>query len=318
MLGAVLARLAKPRERSQLNLQATMRRGSHAVLVLVLVLVSACAPRAPQRVPTLDIPPAHPAAAPMVEAPAAVASPFEDAHLTPLERQGFVIAERACAGCHALGKTSRRSVAEGNTTGPDLSYEGGKYPNLWHYHHLRDPRSVTPGARMPAFPSLFTEELRDGDAASDEAERQASAIAQGLVAEGVTVGPRAQLIAVIAFLQSLGRDRPARPAMPTKPPMSEAAILALVPQAKVAGELWRDTCAACHGRRGEGLIGPNLTDGAWLHGSRPTEIYTVVADGVVQRGMPGWRAVLGDEKVALLTAYVLAELAGRNLPSGHP
>ena len=29
-------------------------------------------------------------------------------------------------------------------TGPDLAREGGKYPNLWHYRHLMDPRSIQP------------------------------------------------------------------------------------------------------------------------------------------------------------------------------
>src|SRR5204862_2833851 len=39
-------------------------------------------------------------------------------------------------------------------TGPDLAREGGKYPHLWHYRHLVDPRSVSPGSNMPPYAFL--------------------------------------------------------------------------------------------------------------------------------------------------------------------
>jgi cytochrome c oxidase cbb3-type subunit I/II len=39
-------------------------------------------------------------------------------------------------------------------TGPDLAREGGRYPSLWHYNHMRDPRAVSPGSNMPAYPHL--------------------------------------------------------------------------------------------------------------------------------------------------------------------
>ena len=39
-------------------------------------------------------------------------------------------------------------------TGPDLAREGGKYPNLWHYQHLVDPRAITPGSNMPPYAHL--------------------------------------------------------------------------------------------------------------------------------------------------------------------
>ncbi len=36
-------------------------------------------------------------------------------------------------------------------TGPDLHRIGGKYPNLWHYTHLMDPRATSPGSNMPSY-----------------------------------------------------------------------------------------------------------------------------------------------------------------------
>lgn len=40
-------------------------------------------------------------------------------------------------------------------TGPDIARVGGKYPDLWHYRHMLDPRSVTPNSIMPSYPWLF-------------------------------------------------------------------------------------------------------------------------------------------------------------------
>src|SRR5271169_173564 len=39
-------------------------------------------------------------------------------------------------------------------TGPDLARVGAKYPNLWHYRHLLDPREVSPGSNMPPYAHL--------------------------------------------------------------------------------------------------------------------------------------------------------------------
>jgi cytochrome c oxidase cbb3-type subunit I/II len=39
--------------------------------------------------------------------------------------------------------------------GPDLARIGSKYPDLWHYRHMMDPREVSPGSIMPAYPWLY-------------------------------------------------------------------------------------------------------------------------------------------------------------------
>jgi len=80
-------------------------------------------------------------------------------------------------------------------------------------------------------------------------------------------------------------------------------------------------CAACHGQNGGGLIGPNLTDEYWIHGSSPEKIYTVVRDGVLDKGMPAWGPSLGEEKVRATVAYVLTlkntKVAGGKEPQGE-
>ena len=40
-------------------------------------------------------------------------------------------------------------------TGPDLQREGGKYPDSWHFVHMKEPRATSPGSIMPAYPWLY-------------------------------------------------------------------------------------------------------------------------------------------------------------------
>lgn len=81
-------------------------------------------------------------------------------------------------------------------------------------------------------------------------------------------------------------------------------------------------CVACHGLKGEGNIGPNLTDDAYLHGGAPMSMFAVVRDGVAAKGMPTWGPILGDGSVKDVTAYLLTirntNVAGGKPPQGEP
>ena len=48
--------------------------------------------------------------------------------------------------------------------GPDLSREGGKYSDDWHYSHFYFPRQMVPGSIMPAFTWMFTKDPTDASA----------------------------------------------------------------------------------------------------------------------------------------------------------
>lgn len=76
-------------------------------------------------------------------------------------------------------------------------------------------------------------------------------------------------------------------------------------------------CAPCHKPDGSGLIGPNLTDSAWLHGGSNASIYKTITEGVPDKGMQAWLPTLGPEKTLAVTAYVLT-LRGKNLPGKPP
>lgn len=77
-------------------------------------------------------------------------------------------------------------------------------------------------------------------------------------------------------------------------------------------------CAACHGDRGQGLIGPNLTDSSWVHGRGALlDLYAVVAEGVAAKGMPAWEKQLSPAELRQVVAYV-GSLRGTNVPGKAP
>ena len=112
-------------------------------------------------------------------------------------------------------------------TGPDLQRTSGKYSNAWHYNHMLAPDAVSTGSIMPPYPWLFEQSIdksqtekkiwalrklgvpyEDGyeSIANDELGAQASGIAENLKADGIEVMPETEIIALIAYLQRLGKD----------------------------------------------------------------------------------------------------------------
>ncbi len=73
---------------------------------------------------------------------------------------------------------------------------------------------------------------------------------------------------------------------------------------KMGKRLFANNCAICHGSDAGGSKGyPNLTNGVWLYGGSPEQIYTSINDG--RRGaMPPWGESLGEENVKLVSNYV--------------
>jgi cytochrome c oxidase cbb3-type subunit I/II len=114
-------------------------------------------------------------------------------------------------------------------TGPDLAREGSKYPNMWHYQHLIDPRAITAGSNMPPYAHLAAEKVdlavtpakmralrsvgvpyKDAEIAeaAADARAQAGTIAKDLAEGGVEVDPESRMVATIAYLQRLGQKAP--------------------------------------------------------------------------------------------------------------
>lgn len=82
---------------------------------------------------------------------------------------------------------------------------------------------------------------------------------------------------------------------------------------KLGRKVYKRKCSACHGAKGEGIIGPNLTDKFWMHGNgKLASVYSTIAKGVTNKGMPAWKQVLDEDSMMAVTAYVL-QFKGRNI-----
>ncbi len=112
-------------------------------------------------------------------------------------------------------------------TGPDLHRLGQKYPDSWHYHHMIDPTSMSPGSIMPSYPWLaqqtFDKSLTPDmikamrtlgvpypegyeKQATADLEAQADKITKSLKDAGIEVKSDKEIVALIAYLQRLGTD----------------------------------------------------------------------------------------------------------------
>jgi cytochrome c oxidase cbb3-type subunit 3 len=86
----------------------------------------------------------------------------------------------------------------------------------------------------------------------------------------------------------------------------------------LGAKLYAKNCVSCHAEKGQGLVGPNLTDNAWIIGrGTPMEIAQVVHDGVLDKGMPPWNAMLKHEQIYQLVSFVVS-LKGTNPPGAKP
>lgn len=167
---------------------------------------------------------------------------------TALELHGRdLYIKEGCVGCHSQLVRPFRSETErygeyskagefvydhpflwgSKRTGPDLHREGGRYPHSWHYNHMLDPTSMSPGSIMPAYPWLIENDLDISQTkekilamrkmgvpydeyyaqdALQDIKNQSKAISDELKKDGIEVKPDKEIVALIAYLQRLGMD----------------------------------------------------------------------------------------------------------------
>lgn len=75
------------------------------------------------------------------------------------------------------------------------------------------------------------------------------------------------------------------------------------------------TCVPCHGAKGEGGVGPNLTDDYWLHGGNVADIFKTIKYGYPDKGMQSWQATYSPIQIQELASYIKT-LKGTNPPNG--
>lgn len=167
---------------------------------------------------------------------------------TPLELQGRDIYVReGCYTCHSQmvrpfrSETSRYGEYSkagefvydhpfqwgSKRTGPDLHRQGGKYPDSWHYNHMLDPTTMSPGSIMPSYPWLLDDDLDTtttaakiramiklgvpyppnyDKVANNDLVRQSDSVVASLKKDGIETLSNKEIVALIAYLQRLGTD----------------------------------------------------------------------------------------------------------------
>lgn len=88
--------------------------------------------------------------------------------------------------------------------------------------------------------------------------------------------------------------------------VNESNAALLTDKAEIAnGEtIFKQNCFACHGKLGEGGVGPNLTDDFWLHGGSIKDIFTSIKYGIPDKGMKAWQADLSAIQINQITSYI--------------
>lgn len=167
---------------------------------------------------------------------------------TPLELQGRDLYIReGCYTCHSQMIRPFRSETErygeyskagefvydhpfqwgSKRTGPDLHRVGNKYPDSWHYNHMLEPSSMSPGSIMPNYAWMLDNDLDTSTTAAKiramqtlgvpypegydkiankDLMHQADSVVKNLADAGIKTVPQKEIIAMIAYLQRMGTD----------------------------------------------------------------------------------------------------------------
>jgi cytochrome c oxidase cbb3-type subunit 3 len=75
-------------------------------------------------------------------------------------------------------------------------------------------------------------------------------------------------------------------------------------------ETWDKICAVCHLVDGGGLVGPNMTDNYWIHGNKLEDLWSVVENGVLEKGMISYKDQLSEQQRLEVISFILVELHG--------
>lgn len=96
----------------------------------------------------------------------------------------------------------------------------------------------------------------------------------------------------------------------------EPTMLAMMGQPdwmSVGNSLFKANCISCHGREGQGEVGPNLTDDSYKTITKLPDFLRVIREGAAGGAMPAWKGRLSDNEVVLVASYA-ALMRGKNLP----
>ena len=120
-------------------------------------------------------------------------------------------------------------------------------------------------------------------------------------------------LSIAEYEREMAAAKPAAPApgAPVEAPIEPSKDPAVI----AAGQaLFLKNCMVCHGPNAQGLIGPNLCDEFWIHGSAFPNIVNTITEGVPAKGMITWKTVLKPEEIRTVASYVWS-IRGSNPPN---
>jgi cytochrome c oxidase cbb3-type subunit 3 len=99
---------------------------------------------------------------------------------------------------------------------------------------------------------------------------------------------------------------------PSEAEAAEFKLVVLEDEAALANgkETWDKICAVCHLVDGGGLVGPNMTDNYWIHGNSVEDMFNVITNGIIEKGMIPYRDQLSEQKRLEVISYILVKLQG--------
>ncbi|HZR18062.1 MAG TPA: cbb3-type cytochrome c oxidase N-terminal domain-containing protein [Verrucomicrobiae bacterium] len=82
-------------------------------------------------------------------------------------------------------------------------------------------------------------------------------------------------------------------------------------------ETFSKLCAPCHRADAGGLVGPNLCDDYWIHGSNFVDNLQTIWNGVPAKGMVTWKDTLNPNTIYAVGSYIYT-LRGSNPKNPKP
>jgi cytochrome c oxidase cbb3-type subunit 3 len=86
---------------------------------------------------------------------------------------------------------------------------------------------------------------------------------------------------------------------------TSATLLTEASDLSAGASIFATNCVTCHKSKGEGEIGPNLTDNAWIYGHDIKEVFKVVKNGSAN-GMPEHSSKFNPIQIQQVASYVLS------------
>jgi len=243
---------------------------------------------------------------------------------TPLQQEGRDIYMReGCNNCHSQtvrtlaadierygnGGTNSKSgefvydrphLWGSRRTGPDLARIGLKYPDpkgAWHKKHMANPQSVVPASNMPAY--AFLNKPLDTTYSEKKMKLLGFPYTQADLDE---LKGKTEMDAIIAYMRKLGTDIPVKKAVAAESAGAAAKnpFTDLKAVEEEAEAVYKQNCAACHGDKREGSVGPALKGSA----KTDVELFGIISKGVEANGMPAFGTSLDEQKIWKLVTWI--------------